>query len=421
MPDMTGSLLIHGGLVKPDAVKEARTLATRSGATLGECLVAIGAVDEEALAEFFHRRLMIPRLDERRLSNVPVKILGLVPPDMAVEFRVVPVGLAEGNLLLAMSDPSDNHAVDEIGFFAGHFVLRHGATESAVHGAIERLYNVRLPNPTAPIALVKRVTPLPPPEPPTSEELFSDAPIALTKPKLVSVPKPTEPAPPPEPIPQLHDSLDDENEDEGQPVLLLTKKKVDEPAPILLTKPVAPPPVEPPASSTTGTTQTRERDTLPQFQAVALPDAPLAALRAAVNREEIAVILLDYFSQLSARTILLAAQKEMLTGKDGRNVEASMVRQLAVPLSASSIFRDVVASRLPYRGPLPGAGGDLAFAHTLGGVRGDILIMPVAVRDRIVAVVYADGTRPPLPDAALHATTREAGLAYERIILRAKR
>ncbi len=393
MPDMTGTFLIHAGLVRPGAVKEARALAARSGATLGECLIALGAVDEEQLAELYHRRLMIPRLDERRLSNVAPAVLRLVPADMAVEFRVVPVGIAEGNLLLAMSDPSDNHAVDEIGFFADHFVLRHGATESAIHGAIERLYGVRLPVAIAPVILSRpKIEPLPP--------------VVLEVEDLT---------PPPGPLPHEPDSVHVDMADEP---VLLTNVKRNEPGtdeePILLTKPTgsAPAPVDSAA--------TRERDTLPQFPAVALPDPPLGRLRGAADRDSIARALLDYFSQLASRTVLLIAQKEMLTAKEGRNMDPEVVRQLTVSLRTSSLFRDVVASRLPYRGPLPSAAGDRAFAHAVGGVQGEVLIMPIAVRDRIVAVIYADGTRPPLPDAALHATTREAGLAYERIILKAK-
>ena len=47
--------------------------------------------------------------------------------------------------------------------------------------------------------------------------------------------------------------------------------------------------------------------------------------------------------------------------------------------------------------------------------------MPIAIRDRIIAVLFADRAALPLPDAALHATGREAGLAYERLILESKR
>ena len=84
-------------------------------------------------------------------------------------------------------------------------------------------------------------------------------------------------------------------------------------------------------------------------------------------------------------------------------------------------FRDVVQSRLPYRGPLLDSPVNRAFANLIGELRGDILLFPVAVRERVVAVLYADGITHPLPDAALHAVAREAGRAYERLILEGKR
>jgi len=96
------------------------------------------------------------------------------------------------------------------------------------------------------------------------------------------------------------------------------------------------------------------------------------------------------------------------------------VKKLIINVEAPSLFRDVIASRLPYRGPLPETPANRAFAHAIGGVSPEVLVMPIAVRDRIIAVLFADGSAQPLPDAALHATIREAGLAYERLILESK-
>src|SRR5947209_20053450 len=88
----------------------------------------------------------------------------------------------------------------------------------------------------------------------------------------------------------------------------------------------------------------------------------------------------------------------------GANLEPSSVRKLVINVEAPSLFRDVIASRLPYRGPLPETPANRAFAHALGGVAPEVLVMPIAVRDRIIAVLFADGAAQPLPDAALHAT-----------------
>jgi hypothetical protein len=80
----------------------------------------------------------------------------------------------------------------------------------------------------------------------------------------------------------------------------------------------------------------------------------------------------------------------------------------------------VVQSRLPYRGPLPETPANRAFAHLIGSPPGDVLLLPVAVRERVIAMAYADGISTPLPDAALHAVSRESGAAYERVILATK-
>jgi hypothetical protein len=104
-------------------------------------------------------------------------------------------------------------------------------------------------------------------------------------------------------------------------------------------------------------------------------------------------------------------------GHDARGIDPEIIRRIALDMAAPSLFRDVVASRLPYRGPLPGTSANEAFAHALGGVEGEVLAMPIAIRERIIAVLFADGTRHPLPEAELHALAREAGLSYERLIL----
>src|SRR5260370_2627499 len=119
MADESGTLLLHAGIVRPDQVHAAHELRQRDGGSFGECLVRVGAIDEDQLVEFYHKRLMIPRLPDNQLSGVSREALSVVPADMASEFRVVPVELdAEGSVTLAMADPSDNHAVSEVAFFA---------------------------------------------------------------------------------------------------------------------------------------------------------------------------------------------------------------------------------------------------------------------------------------------------------------
>jgi hypothetical protein len=442
MSEVSSSLLVRHGVVRADEVAAAHALQQREGGSFGECLVRIGAVDEQRLVEFYHKRLMIPRVDANRLAIVSPKVLGLVPVDMAIEFRVLPIDVdSEGTLTLAMADPTNNHAVDEVGFFTDRFVVRAVAAESDIRQAIEQHYGIPVPGPKPRTRAVVATPAAPPleedfegdvdfdidvevgteeaparrrsttaprlrPDPSAAAEApVVDEPVLLTRVKLTE----ETPLPTPAPLPP-----DDAEGTPEQPILLTRPKAIVAPS-----KPVAKPRTdegsdEPPRAR-------RERDTLPGL-VPPIPDPPLGPLRRARSRDEVAALVLDYFALLTSRAILFVVKKALLVGHDARGsqIDPESVKELAIHMEAASIFRDVVASRLPYRGPLPMAPTNRAFAKALGGVRGDILLMPITIRERIIAVVYADGIEGALPDAALHATTREAGLAYERIILDAK-
>lgn len=413
MADMPGALLLRSGVLRAPDLAAAAALRAKEGGSIGECLVRLGFLDEEQLADFYQKRLMITRVPDHRLVNVSPKALALVPADMAAEFRVVPLEIdAENHLVLAMSDPTDNHAVDEISFFAERFVVRVVATESAVRDAIERHYDVHFssppaaappprlvrPGPTTEAPAERPPNPSPPPperapEPPPkpSKETLDEQIVLLTKVKYADA------TPLPMPVPPPDDYQPEYLPQEDEPILLTKQKS-------------ATPPPRP------------KRDTLPGFAQITVPDPPLAQLRAARERDEIVAAILDYVALMMRRAAFFVMKKSILIGYDSRgsDIDAAMVKRLVINVEAPSLFRDVIASRLPYRGPLPETPANRAFAHALGGVSPEVLLMPVAVRDRVIAVLFADGAAQPLPDAALHATVREAGLGYERLILESK-
>lgn len=142
MADDAGALLVRAGLIADRALSAARNLQRTAGGTLGEHLVAGGSVSDEALTEFYRSRLMVPQVSPTTLAKLPDRVVELLPPDMAVEFRAVPVALdKDGNLTVAMSDPSDRHAVDEIGFFTGKYVVRAVATQMQIAWCLAHYYD----------------------------------------------------------------------------------------------------------------------------------------------------------------------------------------------------------------------------------------------------------------------------------------
>jgi hypothetical protein len=420
-----GELLVRGGIISAEAHR--RALAQRApGSSFGESLIRLGLIDEVGLATFYHKRLVLPLLEERNLQRVPREVLATVPAEVAAEFRVLPLAFdREGALLVAMADPSDNHAVDELGFFVNRFILRAVATESAVRRAIERHYKLNLGvgaerAPTSimprPVVEVPRVAPprareiTPPTEPifPTSDERARD-PFGRSGAVL-----------PPEPTP-----------DRDEPVLLTRKKRVDEtplppPAPPQkdFATPAAPAAVAAPRNEEPHllTHKRRERvSTLPGLSPSAA--LPLARLRAARQRDEVARLLLDYAAQVLGRAVLFVVRSGTLVGFDARGggLERASVEVLQVPLAADSLFRDVTQAQLAYRGPLPPTAHNRTLARALGTQPdAEVLMLPILVRDRVVAVLFGDSPATALPEASLQTLCHEAGLAYERILRQAR-
>jgi hypothetical protein len=423
MADMPGALLLRMGVLQPRDLAAATALQERDGGSFGECLVRLGFVDEDQLAEFYKTRLMITRVPDHHLVDVKKNVLALVTADMAAEFRVLPLDLDGDGLVLAMADPTDNHAVDEVAFFADRFIVRVVATESAIRDGIERHYGVRFTSPRAADRYSNRVAePVPPPLP---KAAMRPGPLSEAPPERAPNPSPPPPTPKGAPPRPSKEAIEEQ-------IVLLTKVKYADATPLPM--PVPPPEDYQPdylpqndepillTKQKPHPPERKRSDTLPGFAHLTVPDPPLARLRAAHHRDEIAAAVLDYVALLMRRGAFFVMKKSILIGHDARgiDIEGSTVRKLVINVEAPSLFRDVIASRLPYRGPLPETPANRAFAHAIGGVSSEVLVMPIAVRDRIIALLFADGAAQPLPDAALHATVREAGLAYERLILEAK-
>lgn len=479
MTDTAGSLLLRSGLVTEAQLTEAELLQRREGGTLGESLIRIGALDEEQMVDFFHRRLLVPRIDPDRFTMVQRAALVTVPADMAAEFGVFPLEIdADGTLTLAMADPSDASAADEVGFFTERFCQRAVAPPSLIRAAIQHYYGVtaggskgsrHAPLPvTVPFgALPEEVdpdhvilerdepTPLPPARPLSSQledipatrarlgesahDAYAQIVVESQYPARADDTPPMDPPASASPPPHGQ-APGQEPRAPGRPVARLDRSReaaTDPTTPVAsparpatagtpargegtgAARRTAPPPIptdaspravspRPPPSPTPGSEY---------------PDPPLAALRAVTTREDIARTLLHYMVQMSPRAALFVVRRKMLVGYDGKGVPLDLraLRQLRFPVQAPSLFRDVIQSRLPYRGPMEDTPVFSVLTGFLGELSGEIILFPISVREKVVAVLYADGLTKPVPDAILLAVVREAGHAYERIILESKR
>src|SRR6266705_3510882 len=134
-----GELLVAEGLVKQEELQ--RALAEPKGTTekLGSVLVRLKLVNEEQLTGFLSRQYGIPSITLSQLDIDP-GLLRLVPPQIAKKYEVLPVKRAANTLTLAMADPTNVFALDDVSFMTNLQVLPVVASQAAIRRAIERNY-----------------------------------------------------------------------------------------------------------------------------------------------------------------------------------------------------------------------------------------------------------------------------------------
>ena len=105
-------VIVELGFATPDKVEEAVREA-RSGSTVAQVLVESGAISEEQLARATAERYGLAYVDLDTFEVDP-QAVALIRPSAAKRYQAVPVGFVEERLLVAMTDPADTLAVDDI-------------------------------------------------------------------------------------------------------------------------------------------------------------------------------------------------------------------------------------------------------------------------------------------------------------------
>lgn len=108
-----GEMLIEGGAITKEQRDKALQEQRRLGKRLGEVLVNLGFITEEKMAEVLGRQLEIPFIKLKDI-NIDPETVKMVPESLARKHRVLPIAIKDGELTIAMADPLDVFAIDEI-------------------------------------------------------------------------------------------------------------------------------------------------------------------------------------------------------------------------------------------------------------------------------------------------------------------
>jgi type IV pilus assembly protein PilB len=134
-----GDLLVADGLLTTAQLQKA--LGEQRGSTekLGSILIKLGFINEEQLIGFLSRQYGVPSITLAQLEIDP-GVLRLVPAPIARKYEVIPVRKMGNSLAVAMADPTNVFALDDIAFMTNLQVLPLVASQTAIRKAIDRNY-----------------------------------------------------------------------------------------------------------------------------------------------------------------------------------------------------------------------------------------------------------------------------------------
>jgi type IV pilus assembly protein PilB len=139
MPVKLGELLLKENMVTPQQLQEALNHQKMSGGKLGKAFVSLGFVKDEDITSLLSRQYGVPsiNLDHFEVDPQTIKI---IPAETARKYQVLPLSRSGATLTIAMADPTNVFAMDDIKFMTGYNVEPVVASESALEDSIDKYY-----------------------------------------------------------------------------------------------------------------------------------------------------------------------------------------------------------------------------------------------------------------------------------------
>lgn len=134
-----GDLLISAGVIRPEQLNDALAIQKKTRERLGDVLINNGIITEQQLIEALQMQLGVDFVDLTVVS-IPLELARFVPRSIAKKYCVVPVKLQKDELYVAMSDPLNFEAQEEVKSASHKQVVPMIATRRAVEQAIATLY-----------------------------------------------------------------------------------------------------------------------------------------------------------------------------------------------------------------------------------------------------------------------------------------
>lgn len=380
MATMLGEFLLKKNLLSKAQLEEALQAQVIFGGKLGTVLIEMGLLTEETLAGLLSQQLGIPCAKPGELQGIPDNVIAIISSELAEKHKVLPVSVSGRKLTLAMAEPHNLKAIDEISFRTGYIIRPILALEVRLVFALERYYGVK-----------RTMRYIAPPKQVRDE---------LNKLTVFHTPD--------GPIKAM-----DDDEELGAPGSELVYQKPDEPA-------------SGQANSVEEIEELGDEDLIEELEDEEITLATTAGeLVAVTDRDGVADAVIRYLGAHFARAALFMVVAGQVTGwrsaKGGQPIPG--FDQFQIPLTEPSVLKTAVESNSFFLGPVPQSGANLALTTLLGKpAPKTALLMPLSMLGRVVGLIYVDDPAADFSQAVVEVQqlSAKALMAFELLILHNK-
>jgi type IV pilus assembly protein PilB len=135
-----GELLLKEKRITPEQLQEALNYQRQHGGKLGFNLIKLGYVKDDEITALLSKQYGVPSIALAQF-DVDAAVVKLVPAETALKYQIIPLSRSGATLTIAMTDPTNVFAMDDIKFMTGYNVEPVVASETAVIEAIQKYYN----------------------------------------------------------------------------------------------------------------------------------------------------------------------------------------------------------------------------------------------------------------------------------------
>jgi type IV pilus assembly protein PilB len=145
-----GDLLLKEKRITPAQLQDALNYQKTNGGKLGLNLVKLGFVTDEEITSLLSKQYGVPSINLTQFE-IDQSVIKLIPADTANKYQIIPLSRSGATLTIAITDPTNVFAMDDIKFMTGYNVEPVVASETAVTDAIKRYYPTAAGKPAQPL------------------------------------------------------------------------------------------------------------------------------------------------------------------------------------------------------------------------------------------------------------------------------